>query len=111
MVPSDREAVVNGSLVADLGIGTNIWMFGTLLLCVTLFFKFGRFWSIRNLDLLLVFALVPGMMILLGNRLEAPWWAFFWLFLGSFLWLIRCLLDLGLARRALYRRDDHPAGR
>jgi hypothetical protein len=90
---------VNGSLVADLGIGTNIWVFGTLLLCVTLFFKFSRFWSIRNLDLVLIFALAPGMMILVSNRSQPPWWAFFWLFLGSFLWLVRCLLDLGLTRR------------
>ena len=45
---------MNGSLVADLGIGPGIWVFGTLLLCVTIFFKFGRFWSIRNLDLLLL---------------------------------------------------------
>ena len=106
----DREAVVNGSLVADLGIGPEIWIFGTLLLCVTLFFKFGRFWSIRNLDLLLIFALAPGMMILVGNRVEAPWWAFVGLFLGSFLWLVRCLLDLGLTRRPLLEPNLNASG-
>ncbi len=101
---------MNGSLVADLGIGTNIWVFGTLLFCVTLFFKFGRFWSIRNLDLLLIFALAPGMMILVGNRSEPPWWAFFWLFLGSFLWMVRCLLDLGLTRRPLLEPNLNASG-
>jgi hypothetical protein len=101
---------VDGSLVADLGIGPEIWIFGTLLLCVTLFFKFGRFWSIRNLDLVLIFALAPGMMILVGHRDEAPWWAFVWLFLGSFLWLVRCLLDLGLARRPLLEPNLNASG-
>lgn len=101
---------MNGSLVADLGIGTNIWVFGTLLLCVTLFFKFGRFWSIRNLDLLLIFALAPGMLMLVSQRNEPPWWAFFWLFLGSLLWLIRCLLDLGLTRRPLLEPNLNASG-
>jgi hypothetical protein len=101
---------VKGSLVADLGIGPEIWVFGALLLCVTLFFKFGRFWSVRNLDLLLAFALTPGMLILVGSRSEAHWWAFVLLFLGSMLWLIRCLLDLGLARRPLLEPNLNASG-
>jgi hypothetical protein len=101
---------VKGSLVADLGIGPEIWLFGALLLCVTLFFKFGRFWSVRNLDLLLVFALAPGMMMLVGNRAGAPWWPFVWLFLGSFLWLIRCFVDLGLTRRPLLEPNLNASG-
>ena len=92
---------MNGSLVADLGIGPGVWLIGTLLLSVTLFFKFSRFWSVRNLDLLLIFALAPGMMMLVGDRAGAPWWPFVWLFVGSGLWLIRCLLDLGLTRSPL----------
>ena len=59
---------MSGSLVADLGIGPEIWLFLTLLGCVTLFFKFSRIWSVRNLDLLLLFALAPGMMLLVGQR-------------------------------------------
>jgi hypothetical protein len=100
---------VNGSLVADLGIGPEVWLFVTLLLCVTLFFKFGRFWSVRNLDLLLVFALAPGMMMLVGHHRGAAWWPFVWLFLGSLLWLIRCFVDLGLTRRPALAggRDRH----
>ncbi len=101
---------MNGSLVADLGIGPNAWLVGTLLLSVTLFFKFSRFWSVRNLDLLLIFALAPGMMMLVGHRSGTPWWAFVWLFLGSFLWLIRCILDLGLPRRPLLEPNLNFAG-
>ncbi len=90
---------MSGNLAADLGLGPWVWLFLTLLCCVTLFFKFSRFWSIRNLDLLLLFAPVPGLMMLLGRSGTPPWAAYVLLFLGSVLWLARCLIDLGLVRR------------
>jgi hypothetical protein len=92
---------VSGSLVADLGIGPEIWLFLTFLFHITLYFKFNRFWSLRNLDLILLFVLAPGLMMLVGSGGAQPWRAFVWLFVGSALWLVRCLLDLGLARRPL----------
>ncbi len=101
---------MNGSLVSDLGLGPEIWLFLSLLGCVTLFFKFSRFWSIRNLDLILLFALVPGMMIIVGNSATAPWTAFVLLFLGSAAWLVRCLVDLGLSRRPLLEPNLNASG-
>ncbi len=103
---------MSGSLVADLGVGPEVWLFLTLLGCVTLFFKFSRVWSVRNLDLLLLFALAPGMMLLVGagERTTQPWIAFCWLFLGSALWLVRCLVDLGLTRRPLLEPNLNAAG-
>ena len=58
---------MSGSLDSDLAIGPLVWLFLTVLGCVTLFFKFSRFWSIRNLDLLLLFAPVPGLILLVGR--------------------------------------------
>jgi hypothetical protein len=78
--------------------------------CVTLFFKFSRFWSVRNIDLLRLFVLAPGIMLLVGNHLNRPWLVYAWLFMGSALWLIRCLLDLGLARRPLLEPNLNSAG-
>lgn len=92
---------MNGSLVSDLGLGPEVWLFLSLLGCVTLFFKFSRIWSVRNLDLFLLFALVPGMMLSVGDGAATPWLAFVLLFLGSAAWLVRCLVDLGLPRRPL----------
>jgi hypothetical protein len=100
---------VSGSLVADLGVGPEIWLFLSLLGCLTLFFKFSRIWSVRNLDLLLLFALAPGMMFLVGSERQ-PWFAFVWLFLGSALWLVRCLIDLGMTRRPLMEPNLSMAG-
>ena len=101
---------MSGSLVADLGVGPEVWLFLTLLGCVTLFFKFSRIWSVRNLDLLLLYALAPGMMLLVGHGAHQPWIAFVWLFLGSALWLLRCFIDLGLARRPLLEPNLNAAG-
>ena len=101
---------MKGSLVADLGVGPEIWLFLTLLGCMTLFFKFSRVWSVRNLDLLLLFAPAMGMMLLVGNGEHQPWIAFVWLFVGSMLWLVRCLLDLGLTRRPILEPNLNAAG-
>jgi hypothetical protein len=101
---------VSGSLVADLGVGPEVWLFLTLLGCLTLFFKFSRIWSVRNLDLLLLFALAPGMMLLVGHAKSQPWIAFLWLFVGSALLLTRCFVDLGLSRRPLVEPNMNAAG-
>jgi hypothetical protein len=101
---------VNTSFVADLGLSPEVWLLLSLLACVTLFFKFSRFWSFRNLDLLLLFAMVPGMLLIVGNPGHHPWAAYIWLFLGSGLWLFRCLLDLGLARRPLLEPNLNASG-
>lgn len=101
---------MSGSSAAGLGIGAEAWLFLTLLMCLTLFFKFGRIWSVRNLDLLLIFALVPGMITLVGAGAGGAWWAYLWLFIGSSLWLVRCLLDLGLTRRPFLEPNLNAAG-
>src|SRR5271166_1160025 len=104
------EADVNGSLVTDLGLSPEVWLFLSLLGCVTIFFKFSRFWSMRNLDLLLLFVLAPGMMLIVGNPGNHPWSAYIWLFMGSGLWLVRCWADLGLARRPLLLPNLNASG-
>ena len=101
---------MSGSLVADLGVGPEIWLFITLLSCLTLFFKFHRFWSVRNLDLLMIFAMAPGMQLLVGHRLTTTFWAYILLFAGSLLWLIRTLLDFGLSRRPLIEPNLNASG-
>jgi hypothetical protein len=101
---------VSGTLAADLGIGPGVWLFLSLIGCVTLFFKFSRVWSVRNLDLLLLFAVAPGLMMLVPVRHNQPWVAFALLFLGAGLWMVRCLVDLGLSRRPLLEPNMNMAG-
>ncbi|GAC1474402.1 MAG: hypothetical protein NVSMB9_24730 [Isosphaeraceae bacterium] len=102
---------MSGSLVADLGIGPEVWLLLSMIGCLTLYFKFSRVWSVRNLDLLLLFILSPGLMMLVGHGGEKqPWLGFVLLFVGSALWLVRCVIDLGLTRRPLLEPNLNAAG-
>src|SRR5436305_14850805 len=47
------------------------WFYFSLLLAVALFFKFSRLLSFRNWDVLTVFLLVPGLLLLQGSRPSA----------------------------------------
>jgi hypothetical protein len=79
---------------------------------MTLFFKFSRIISLRNLDLFLLFALAPGMMFLVGatGKNAGPVTAYSLLLGGSFLVLVRCVADVGLGRRPLIEPNLNPAG-
>jgi hypothetical protein len=103
---------VSGALVGDLGVGGEIWLMVSLLVLMTLFFKFSRVISLRNLDLFLLFALSPGMMILVegSGRESDSFIAYCSLLGGSLLWLLRCLSDVGLGRRPLLEPNLNAAG-
>jgi hypothetical protein len=44
-------------------IDPTTWVYLSSLLIIGLFFKFGRFWSVRNLDLVLLVLLAPGLLL------------------------------------------------
>ncbi|MGI8980064.1 MAG: hypothetical protein ACR2FY_12645 [Pirellulaceae bacterium] len=46
------------------------WAYLSSLLMIALFFKFNRFWSVRNLDLILLILLAPGLLIVQAGRKE-----------------------------------------
>ncbi|MDB5309642.1 MAG: hypothetical protein JWO38_3844 [Gemmataceae bacterium] len=95
------------------------WFYFSLILTVALFFQFGRVFSIRNLDLLTLFLLTPGFLLLqeahtllaanTADSPEAVWqtargqreliFAYTWLLAGSGYWLVRAIVDLALVRR------------
>ena len=98
------------------------WYYFSLLLVVGLFFRFGRLFSLRNWDVLALFLLVPGFLLLQEahailyaverNGLDHDakeklaehgdmllFVGYMWLIAGSGYWFARCLLDLALIRR------------
>ncbi len=103
---------MTGSLVGDLELSGSMWLVLSLISLMTLFFKFSRIISLRNLDLFLLFALAPGMMFLVGasGRGGGSFTAYALLLGGSFLVLIRCLADVGLGRRPLIEPNLNPSG-
>lgn len=97
-------------MAPDLGLGPEIWLLLTLLISASIFFSFRRVLSLRNLDLLLLFLLAPGLMALTGRPGEAAWVPYLWLFAGTGLLLLRCLIDLGLPRRPLLEPNLNAPG-
>jgi hypothetical protein len=58
-----RAHVMNEILFHYEKIDPTTWAYLASLLIIGLFFKFGRFWSVRNLDLLLLILLAPGLLL------------------------------------------------
>lgn len=81
------------------------WVYVSSLLMIGLFFKFSRFWSIRNLDLVLLILLAPGLILVdrgVGKDIPGLEQAgYIWLFAITGIFLIRMLLDPMMVRRPL----------
>ncbi len=85
------------------------WFYFSLLLMVALFFKFSRLLSIRNLDVLTLPLLVPGLLLLRQSNGES-WFGYAWLLAGSVYLLLRCFLDLSLITRPALAPNLNPGG-
>src|SRR6202011_4620258 len=87
------------SIFLDINLpNATTWFYFSGLLAVALFFKFSRLLSIRNWDVLTLFLLMPGLLLLIESGGKNRW-AFVWLLAASGYFFIRCLLDLVLERR------------
>src|SRR6516225_2874493 len=65
--------LIFGSIFSDFKLPTAAtWFYFSMLLAVALFFKFSRFLSVRNWDVVTIFLLVPGMLILEDARPDPP---------------------------------------
>ena len=65
------------------------WFYLSLLLILTVFFRFNRFWSLRNLDLTLLLSVSPGLLLVGYDRT----FGYCWLFSVAGVLLIRVLCE------------------
>jgi hypothetical protein len=95
------------------------WAYFSSFLMLALFFKFNRVFSIRNVDLFLLIALAPGLLLvqysydadgISENALEIQQLGFQWLFVVGILFLIRLLIDPAMTRRPLLDPNINAAG-
>lgn len=95
------------------------WAYLSSLLMLALFFKFNRFWSVRNFDLFLLISLAPGLLLVqyawenmgIAENAEAiEQLGFIWLFSAGGLLLLRLLLDSTMVRRPLLEPNLNTAG-
>ncbi len=94
----------------SLGLPFGVWLFLSVLFWLALYFKFNRFWSVRNLDLILILAQTPGLVYLSTLPSQPPAWVFAFLFIGLGVWSLRCTVDLALIRRPLLEPNLNGAG-
>ena len=86
------------------------WVYLSSLLTICVYFKYSRFWSVRNLDLAGLLLFAPGLVLVAyGNASPIPsdaqiaigQFGYIWLFAIGGLFLIRMLMDSLMVRRPL----------
>ena len=86
------------------------WVYLSSLLTICVYFKFSRFWSVRNLDLAGLLLFAPGLVLVAyGKSSPVPsdaqiaigQFGYIWLFAIGGLFLIRMLMDSLMVRRPL----------
>jgi hypothetical protein len=99
------------------------WFYLSLLLIVAVFFRFRRLWSLRNVDLLLLLSMSPGLLLLNMTRglpMTSPdevlqveklrSLGYGWLFVTTGLCLVRLFFDAWFRRRPLIEQNLNAAG-
>lgn len=62
-----------GSIFLDVALpNATTWFFFSILLTIAIYFKFSRLFSIRNLDIVTIFLLVPGLLLLQEAHRRPP---------------------------------------
>jgi len=108
-------------ILVDYSLNPTTWAYLSALLTIGIYFKFYRFWSVRNLDLLGLIAFSPGLLLVyhgLAQELEGwelfwdDWvkWGYIWLFSVGVFFLVRLLLDPVMVRRPLLEPNLSASG-
>ncbi len=86
------------------------WLYLSFVLILAVYFKFSRIWSLRNIDLLLLLAISPGVLMLRSGEPVLESRGTYWLFAASGLGLLRVLLDGLFVRRPRLEQNMNVAG-
>ena len=94
-------------ILFEYEISPPTWVYLSSLLTIGIYFKFRRFWSVRNLDLIGLIAFSPGL-LLVGRGGEEL--GYIWLFCVGGFFLVRLLLDPVMVRRPLLEPNLSASG-
>ncbi len=88
-------------------VSPTTWVYISSLIMIAVYFKFRRFWSVRNLDLVGLILFAPGLILVLHGRerLGYPW-----LFVVGGFFLLRMLVDSAMVRRPLLEPNLSASG-
>lgn len=94
-------------ILKDYQMLPTTWFYVSSLLIIGIFFKFQRFFSIRNLDLVGLLTFSPGLLLVVYGHTP---WGYAWVFSIGALFLIRLLVDQILVRRPLLEPNLNASG-
>ena len=83
------------------------WFYVSAIITLAVFFKFNRFWSVRNFDLFGLLLLTPGLLLVAGLNDTT---GYVWLFCVQGLLIVRLILDSVMVRRPLLEPNLSPEG-
>src|SRR6266567_5759703 len=99
-----------GQILRGYALNDPTWFYLSFLLILAVYFKFSRFWSIRNLDLLLLLLISPGLLLVRNEDATMAAFGYGWLFLATALLLLRALSDGLITRRPRLEQNMNAAG-
>ncbi len=82
------------------------WVYLSSLIMIAVYFKFRRFWSVRNLDLVGLILFAPGLLLVARGRELG----YLWLFVVGGFFLLRMLADSAMVRRPLLEPNLSASG-
>ncbi|MEE8451167.1 MAG: hypothetical protein V3R99_04600 [Thermoguttaceae bacterium] len=96
-------------------VNPTTWAYLSALLVVGIYFKFRRFWSVRNLDLVGLIAFSPGLLAIYHGLVPkyVPWLVqsgYVWLMIVGAWFLVRLLIDPIVVRRPLLEPNLNASG-
>jgi hypothetical protein len=94
-------------ILYDYQMNSTTWAYLSSLIMIAVYFKFRRVWSVRNLDLIALGAIAPGL-LLLSHGLESL--GYHWLLALGVFFLLRLLVDPLMVRRPLLEPNLSASG-
>lgn len=86
------------NILLGYDVNAATWFYLSLLLILAVFYRFDRIWSLRNVDLALLLALSPGLLLVRATEPQSSS-GYVWLFATTGLLLVRLWCDSWFTRR------------
>ncbi|MDZ7619297.1 MAG: hypothetical protein U1E05_20045 [Patescibacteria group bacterium] len=101
-------------ILFEFQLSPTTWAYVSALMTIGVYFKFHRFWSVRNLDLIGLIAFSPGLLLIFHGLVKGEpllmQGGYVWLFVIGGFFLIRLLLDPVMVRRPLLEPNLSASG-
>ena len=102
-------------ILFEYNVTPTTWAYLSALLILGIYFKFRRFWSVRNLDLLGLISFTPGLLLIFHgltkpNATNLVTLGYWWLLVAGVLFVFRLFLDSMMVRRPLLEPNLNASG-